>query len=86
VYPVDISGRIYGVVVVHVSSTVESELQAGLRQLLWGVGWLEALFRRRQAEEDAAKIARSAFAMDILASTAHSRRLRSRWSTGSRHD
>jgi hypothetical protein len=68
VYPVDISGRIYGVVVVHVSSTVESELQAGLRQLLWGVGWLEALFRRRQAEEDAAKIARSAFAMDILAS------------------
>jgi multidrug efflux pump subunit AcrA (membrane-fusion protein) len=72
-YPVDVGGRMHGVVVVHVGLEARPDLQAILRQLLWGVGWLEALFRRRQADSDGAQLARTTFAMDVLAGASEQR-------------
>lgn len=72
-YPIDVGGRLYGVVAVDMGAASPAALQAALRQLLWGVGWLEAMFRRRQNEEDQAKLDRSAFAMDILAGASEQR-------------
>ena len=66
-YPVEVAGRPYGVVVLDIAAARGADLQSVLRQLLWGVGWLETLFRRRQAEKDAARLERSTFAMDMLA-------------------
>ncbi|WP_342364196.1 hypothetical protein [Terrarubrum flagellatum] len=54
-YPIDVGGRLYGVVAVDMGASSPAALQAALRQLLWGVGWLEAMFRRRQNEEDRAR-------------------------------
>ncbi len=72
-YPIDVGGRLYGVVAVDMGASSPAALQAALRQLLWGVGWLEAMFRRRQNEEDRARLDRSAFAMDILAGASEQR-------------
>ena len=75
-YPVDIAGHLFGVVVVHVASDRVADLQSVLRQLLWGVGWLESLFRRHQAEKDGARLERTTFAMDILAGASEHRAFR----------
>jgi len=72
-YPIDVGGRMHGVVVVHVNLEKRPDLQVILRQLLWGVGWLETLFRRRQAENDGTQLARTTFAMDILAGASEQR-------------
>ena len=45
-YPVEVSSRLYGVVVIEVGFRTDSELQIILRQLHWGIAWLENLFLR----------------------------------------
>lgn len=64
-YPIEADRRIEGVVVLEVRARGPA-LQAALRQLHWGAGWLEALFRRRQAHRDADQIERSALALDLV--------------------
>jgi multidrug resistance efflux pump len=51
-YPIQIDGVLVGVVALGLAPRSEIGLQAVLRQLQWGAGWLEVLFRRRQIEED----------------------------------
>ena len=45
-YPVRVDGRIRGVVGMEISGRDELGLQAAMRQLQWGAGWLEVLLRR----------------------------------------
>lgn len=55
-YPVEVGGRLHGVVVLEVGSRPEAELQWVLRQLHWGSTWIEMLFvRDLAAQDDAAK-------------------------------
>ncbi|HEX6528909.1 MAG TPA: HlyD family efflux transporter periplasmic adaptor subunit [Burkholderiales bacterium] len=45
-YPVRLDGKVRGVVALELSGRDEIQLQAGMRQLQWGAGWLEVLLRR----------------------------------------
>lgn len=69
-YPVDVRGRLWGVVVVDVGACPEAALQEILRRLHWGSGWVEALFHRRQAELDARQVAASRLAMEMVEAVA----------------
>jgi len=66
-HPIDVDGRLRGVIVLDLSVSAPHELPAILRQLKWGAGWMEALFRRQQDEENSAKLSRASFALDVLA-------------------
>jgi multidrug resistance efflux pump len=66
-YPIDIRGRLYGVVVLDVLSHLGVDLQGVLRQLHWGTGWLEGLFWRVQSEDDSRKLGRANAAVDLVA-------------------
>lgn len=64
-YPVEISGKLHGVVVVEVSERPEDELQTVLRQLHWGSAGIEVIFRRKGAEQNSAIIDRMAAVMEL---------------------
>lgn len=48
-YPIEMAGKINGVVVLEVARHPRHELQAILQQLHWGAAWLEIMLRRREA-------------------------------------
>ncbi len=66
-YPVEVSGKLYGVVVLDVAPRPEPQLQAVLRRLQWGFAWLEVFFRREEAAKDAEVKARLQGVLDLLA-------------------
>lgn len=74
-YPVDIDGRLYGAVVLDVAERADEALQTVLRQIHWGVGWLESLFLRRQGQEDVRRLERARTALDVLGVAAEQARL-----------
>jgi len=69
-YPIEVAGRLHGVVVLEVSPRPERELQIVLRQLHWGAAWLEVLVRREQAATDAATQTRLQTVLDLVATPA----------------
>lgn len=75
-YPIDVSGRLHGVVAIHIIDGSDAAAQAATRQLLWGTGWMESMFHRHQGEKDKVLIERSTFAMDILAGASEHRDMR----------
>lgn len=62
--PIESQGRLAGVVVVELKRV--TDIPAVIRQLRWGVGWLEVLLVRQRSGNDAAKLARTGFAISIL--------------------
>jgi RND family efflux transporter MFP subunit len=48
-YPIEVSGKVHGVVVLEVDQRSGHELQAIMRQLHWGGSWLEVMLRRTEA-------------------------------------
>jgi len=55
-YPVRLDGKVRGVVGLEVAWRDEIELQAAMRQLQWGAGWLEVLLRRAADPMEAARL------------------------------
>lgn len=49
-YPIDVSGKIHGVIVLDVKEMAQPKLQAVLQQIHWGVAWIEVLLRRAEAQ------------------------------------
>ena len=47
-YPIEISGRLHGVVVVEVEDLGSSGVQGLMQQLHWGASWLEVMLRRTE--------------------------------------
>src|SRR4030042_833429 len=45
-YPIEVSGKVHGVVVLEVDQCPAHEVQAIMRQLHWGSAWLEVILRR----------------------------------------
>jgi Barrel-sandwich domain of CusB or HlyD membrane-fusion/GAF domain len=74
-YPIEVAGCLHGVVVLDVKAPSRAGLNVTLRQLHWGMGWLETLFRRKQADETAALVSRTSLALDILATASEQRTL-----------
>lgn len=55
-YPVRLDGAVRGVVALALDWREPSELQAAMRQLQWGSGWLEVLLRRHADPGEAARV------------------------------
>jgi len=66
-YPVELDGQLHGAAVLDVVERADDALQGVLRQLHWGIGWLETLFLRRQNLADAEILQRARIALDVLA-------------------
>jgi multidrug efflux pump subunit AcrA (membrane-fusion protein) len=65
--PVLVEQQPVAVVVIEAVLRGDAQLSGALRQMQWGTGWLEALFRRKQSREDASSLARTGFALDMVA-------------------
>ena len=74
-YPVELEGRLHGAVIVDLAERPDEALQQVLRQLHWGIGWIETLFLRRQNLADGASVERARSALDVLAVAAEHERL-----------
>ena len=67
-YPVTVDDQLFGVVAVALRGT-PGDVRDVLRQLQWGVAWLEVLLRRREGREHAEDRERTTTAFDMLASS-----------------
>lgn len=66
-YPIEVGEDLAAVVVVETVVRTDGSLSAALRQLHWGAGWLEVLFRRERQQGDAEALRRGHFALDMVA-------------------
>jgi multidrug resistance efflux pump len=55
-YPVRLDGRVRGVIGLDIVWREEAQLQAAMRQLQWGSGWLEVMLRRHADPMEAARL------------------------------
>ena len=55
-YPIRLDGQVRGVVGVDIEGRAESQLQAAMRELQWGSGWLEVLLRRHADPKEGARL------------------------------
>lgn len=63
--PIEAAGQLKGVVVVELKRSA-ADIPAVIRQLRWGIGWLELLFGRQQIEQHSVRLARTDFALQVL--------------------
>ncbi len=68
-YPVRVDDRLFAVVAMELAADSEVGLSRAMEQLQWGSSWLELLQRRREADEDKARLLRLGTAVDMLALT-----------------
>src|SRR5712664_866442 len=55
-YPIRMNGEVCGVVGVDIAWRAESQLQEAMRDLQWGSGWLEVLFRRHADPKEGVRL------------------------------
>ena len=72
-HPLILDNRLLGVVAISVDADV-SDPREVLRRLQWGEGWIELLWRREQARDDAEQRERTAIAFDMLAAVLEQQR------------
>jgi multidrug resistance efflux pump len=65
-FPIEIDAAVMGAVVLDLFARPEPLLQAVLRQLFWGAGWLETLLRRDRSRRDAELLERAAAGLDLM--------------------
>jgi RND family efflux transporter MFP subunit len=73
-YPIEVSGKLFGAVVLDVASPTESGLQQALRLLHWSSAWLVDEFRKRALEDREARLSRVGLVMDVVATAIQERR------------
>jgi hypothetical protein len=66
-FPVEFDGRLHGVVALHMAAGPAEQLQWSLRQLQWGIGWIEALARRGDQHDEQATQERLMTVLDLVA-------------------
>lgn len=66
-YPIEVSGRLFGAVVLDVGSGPSADLQTALRQIHWASGWLIDHFRQQQLAGRSAELARVALLNELMA-------------------
>ena len=64
-YPIRVDGQMRGVVSVEIDWRAEPQLQAAMRDLQWGSGWLEVLLRRNSDPRETARLKRK-LALDLV--------------------
>jgi RND family efflux transporter MFP subunit len=65
-YPVRLDGQVRGVVGVDIEPRSDAQLQAAIRNLQWGSGWLELLLRRHSDPREPERL-RLKMALDVVA-------------------
>lgn len=73
-YPVEVNGRLYGVVVLDIAAGPLISPQRSLRLVHWASAWLIAHFCRQQLTERDARLAGLITATDLMAATLQDRR------------
>jgi multidrug resistance efflux pump len=68
-YPIQLSGRLHGALVLQVKPRSEEELRALLQQLRWGAGWIDSLTRRTGGRPGMSRKARVEVVPNLLAAT-----------------
>ncbi|WP_101047746.1 efflux RND transporter periplasmic adaptor subunit [Macromonas nakdongensis] len=66
-YPIEVSGVLFGAVVVHLSPCADAELQQALRLVHWGTAWLVDHFRQQQQALQQQRFDRLTLVADALA-------------------
>lgn len=74
-YPLEVSQRMLGAVVLEATDRAETDVASLLRQLHWGIGWLHDWFHRRERESHAARTERIGSAMEVLATALRTNKL-----------
>jgi RND family efflux transporter MFP subunit len=72
-YPIEVSGVLYGAVVLDLAPGPEAALQRALRLVHWSSAWLVDQFRKRALDERDAQLARVGLAMDLFAAAVQER-------------
>lgn len=73
-YPIEVSGTLFGVVVLDMAAGPEAGLQRALRLLHWSSVWLVDDFRQRSLTERDQRLSRLSLAMDMVATASQERR------------
>ena len=68
-YPIEVSDKLHGVVVLEIKEYPGQELQGILRMLHWGAAWLEVMIRRGEARKSAELTERLENVLDLVASS-----------------
>ena len=66
-YPIEVSKRMVGAVVLELTARSEMEMHASLRQLHWSIAWLYDLVNRRELAVNQGKSERIGSVMEVLA-------------------
>lgn len=66
-YPLVVDDHVAGLVMLDLAAKGEAAQQKALRDLHWGIGWLDAQILRRRADEDRGRLRRAGFALDMVA-------------------
>jgi RND family efflux transporter MFP subunit len=74
-YPIRVDGEVRGAVGMEMDWRAEAQLQAAMRELQWGSGWLEVLLRRHADPREAAQL-RLKLALDLVSTLLGQRALR----------
>ncbi len=73
-YPLEVSGKIRGAVVLEVDRLPEPQIQELMRRLHWGAAWLEVMLRRMDAQKSADQNERVKLVLDLLVSAVEQER------------
>jgi RND family efflux transporter MFP subunit len=68
-YPIEVSDKLHGVVVLEIKGYAGQEFQSILRLLHWGAAWLEVMIRRGEARKSAELTERLENVLDLVASS-----------------
>jgi RND family efflux transporter MFP subunit len=74
-YPIEVSGVLFGAVILDIENVPEPQLQHALRQVHWGSAWLIDRFRQQQLTEQAQRASRLALASEVVATALQEPRL-----------
>jgi multidrug resistance efflux pump len=66
-YPIIVDEKLFGVAAVEIEAGRRVQLRSAMRQLQWGVGWIEVLLRRAQMRTEKVTRDRVAVAFDLVA-------------------
>src|SRR5262249_56206161 len=75
-YPVIVDGKLFGVAALEIEQGRRIQLRSVMRQLQWGVGWIEVMLRREQGRGEKANRSRMAVAFDLVAAALEQERFR----------
>jgi RND family efflux transporter MFP subunit len=74
-YPIEVSGVLFGAVILDIDNVPEPQLQHALRLVHWGSAWLIDRFRQQQLAEQAQRASRLSLAAEVVATALQEPRL-----------